>query len=228
MTDKETAIKFAEYYRKHYDGIKSIETLFEEFLNEGAKDYEIITYVDGKGNVWTNGINVAVIAGDGETHVKSVKRLLDGEVFTVGDEVDFCMPKNTVEIITDFTKWDNTIRVQHFDNKGGYSVEINHVQKVKGHLFISADGKKIYEGDTYYEASLNHNQVSEWTTEAPLFYNKELLKVLYSTRELAEEYIRKNRKRFSLEDVNKAMHRIGTNGRQKVDIEKVLENEIED
>ncbi len=49
------------------------------------KDYEIIRYGDEKGNLWDNGECIASYLGDGKTHIFSVKRLSDGEVFTVDD-----------------------------------------------------------------------------------------------------------------------------------------------
>lgn len=188
----------------YYVGIEDITHLFEP-------EYEIISisthslfgvsgsYIDikvfkeGKQPTWT---------------IHSVKRLSDGEIFTVGDTV--INPKlrsNATFKITSFTLDCNK---EHLLVLGSGAIGLRKIEKVKIPVFVTKDGVEIFHGDEFfvlfldnvikepehcvYGAYLAQNGSSHtWLTP---FLN-------FSTREKADEFKNKilNEIKFSMLDI---------------------------
>lgn len=159
------------------------------------KDYEILSIYSG--NTILNDSNVKTWEKfkvfRGAWNIHSAKRLSDGEIFTVGDK---CKDVNTncTTKVSEITL-KNTIC---FIN----GVNINWLEKVKQPLFTTEDGVDIYERDKYFEANLTYG-VKSWTTEYPVYFNKDISKRIFSTKEKAEEYILMNKPCLSISDVLK-------------------------
>lgn len=184
-----------------------------EFWEEVVeKDYEIVSLIEGKLiypcdkyskdyiNQLFNTLGVSI---------HSVKRLSDGEVFTVGDSIETGIIK-TIFLPNDTSLKEITFHVTNDDEDTYLSEAI----KSKQPLFKTEDGVDIYEGDTYYELITPdfHNKPCIWNilpnkTRDNINYdqegNRRNGRIWFSTNETAEEYIMLNKKQFSYLDVEK-------------------------
>lgn len=218
---------------------------FPEFWQEIVeKEYEILSFIVNQskgvlvvGDIVTksdNGFkgisshNRGLIAGDSENDflqkdhwsIHSVKRLSDGEVFTVGDIFnpkysDFYtytltnikIINNTFRVSGEHKKDNNLIRVM-----GNYPLE--DIVKSKQPLFTTEDGVEIFEGDDYYELIIPgfHNKECVWNIlpnvgRSNLIYdqegNKKHFRLWFSTEKEAQEYIIMNKPCLSINDLLK-------------------------
>ena len=172
--------------------------LYPEFWEEIVeREYEIVSYKSNEFNNWS---------------VNSIKRLSDGEIFTVGDKITGT--KSVVEL----SKYGNkyvTIESFKFEKYlriyiTSYYIEINGEQTtfgnmkkyiVKQPLFKTEDGLDIFEGDDIYWINSNtlklyEAKVSKNMTNASIFKN-------FLTKEKAEEYIVMNKPCLSIVDLQK-------------------------
>ena len=90
----------------------------------------------------------------------------------------------------------------------GFVENSNDWEEIKEPLFITEDGVEIFEGDIYWLATLNGV-----FGELPLISHKNIdLKAFkkevkyFSTKESAEKYIEQNKPRFSVKDIENALH----------------------
>jgi hypothetical protein len=173
----------------------------------GIKEFKILTQVkDGylfDEVVEGDGISVCVASVVSKDNILKVKRLSDGEVFTLGDRVHF----GENGIITKFNIILNTLLINIDYDKGlgnGYNnVGINAIKKRKI-ILTTEDGVDIFEGDRV--ASINKH------TFLPRGYGRPVLNpepntfLYFSTKEKAEEYIRWNKPVLSMKDVKESVH----------------------
>jgi len=163
---------------------------YPEFWEEIVeKDYEIISY----------GYDITL-----RSYIKSVKRLSDGEIFTIGDiintKVDNKYKQEIIEIIEiNLGINDNFFKDKlTFKTKTGFVV-IDIAVKSKQPLFTTEDGVDIYERDKYYYVTESGKEVYTIIAknEKPLSENGKR----FSSKKAAENYIFNSEKRFSLDDV---------------------------
>ena len=135
--------------------------------------------------------------------IKSVKRLSDGEVFTLGDRIDSYCESGC---ITEFEITENNIKVHFLDDKSTHQNEwtfLNNTIKPKPPLFTTEDGVDIFKGDKYWVVHLNCDTTvaSKITADG-----KELVDLFkrFSTKEKAEEWIY-NEPRYSKNDIKDAV-----------------------
>jgi hypothetical protein len=128
--------------------------------------------------------------------IESVKRLSDGEVFTVGD---ICSPigkeSNNIHPINKIWICDpGYLRLSSVN----YSLGINDIQKAKKPLFTTKDGKDVYITDSYYLITADWKicYCSDFS-EGDLSFN------CFSTKEAAEEYVLMNKPCLSITDINR-------------------------
>ena len=192
---------------KEYPGSSSLGTIFHiggfagdvskypEFFEEVVeKDYEILSYFkkDRPACVTTK-------KRGGEKHeefwnIHSVKRLSDGEVFTIGDLIK--------------TTYTEGIRILKFKNPevNEYFIEIStgftrllSLGKVKQPIFLTHDGKDIFEGDTVwyvYKENFYHDYIKAYRE---VKFNSEI-RAYFLTEEEASDYIQKNKVLFMTVD----------------------------
>lgn len=138
--------------------------------------------------------------------IHSVKRLSDGEVFTIGDVVEnqkYPWPEYPYKgSITKFKiapEPYNELRVYYYG-----SDFINSIKHSKQPLFITEDGVEIFEGDIYHPVLINSLYYQgKYTAETPncgRFTNPNSCKT-FSTKEKAEEYVLYNKPCLSIIDV---------------------------
>lgn len=140
--------------------------------------------------------------------IESVKRLSDGEVFTVGEEVDDWGTKRVITGFSNETGWV-TIPVV-FDSYG--KTDLTGIKKVKKPLFTTEDGVEKFEGDLFVPVNVSVDDADNYTirglnSEAKPYNTKiqeEARKngvLWFSTKEAAEEYILMNKPCLSVKEV---------------------------
>ena len=133
--------------------------------------------------------------------IHSVKRLFDGEIFTIGDIVkcEDCKGK-----ITSLEIYDNDIYLNGIDNKMPFGYTLCNTldcfeipQKVKQPLFTTEDGVDIFEGDEFIVVNIftfNKHRTGKYLETNHMYK-------YFSTKEKAEEYILLNKPCLSYGDV---------------------------
>lgn len=208
----------------YYNGYKIQE--YPEFWKEVVeKDYEILSlsdlyetehnnlaYLQKNGTYCHNnmlygngkGSDLKTILTLKHYIIYSVKRLSDGEVFTVGDKIKTSVSNTFCSIygfdITNTGKLE--ISCTHSYLARCEMVELlNDIQHVKKPLFTTKDGVDIYEGDKCYFVNCTF---SYWQISSQQ-YDKSLKNCYYfSTKKAAEKYIEENKPQYSLNDIEKA------------------------
>lgn len=126
--------------------------------------------------------------------IYSVKRLSDGEIFSIGD-------KCNNDIIKKFKLFDNNTRIYVVSENRTWGLNINELIKDKQPLFITEDGISIFNGDWFLRLnpiSFKITPVKTTALSSNLCLNGELA---FSTKEAAKNYILENKPCLSLKDV---------------------------
>lgn len=149
---------------------------FWEKLEE--KDYEIIkeTY------------NTLI----GKWEIISVKRLSDGEIFSVGDKI-----KDGV-ITSIILQPNNIIWLMH-DGRAN-NLKLEDAVKVKEPLLITEDGKDIFEGDTVYVTNIQANFLSNHSVTKDSIFKNSAFKY-FAKKENMDRYIEENKPMYSKKDM---------------------------
>jgi hypothetical protein len=195
-----------------------------EEITEPKKSYEIlkISYDNETGSIYVSQRFVDFPCKDIKFNIVSVKRLSDGEIFTVGDRVR--LPNSRWENVNTKIK---SIKLDHvgkvvftiIDNDSKKQVDypmFESFQHVSKPLFVTEDGKEIYEGDKYYilytqEYTTDSSGNYAWSIEELTAYKginyKHCIEhgiLRFSTEKAADEYILMNKPCLSINDVLKA------------------------
>lgn len=168
---------------------------FPEFWQKVEEvDYEILSYSGTRSNtvIKKSHPNFKLMKEDflynidPTVFIHSIKRLSDGEVFTIGDKCKY------IDVIATFRLKEDKIIVV-----GEKATDfLNHIRRYKTPLFTTEDGVAIFEGDLYYLVS------KDFCIGFCSFYSKsDLTYKLFSTKEKAEEYILLNKPLLSLNDL---------------------------
>ncbi len=161
---------------------------WEEII-EVKKDYEILS-LRTKGfyiskSPW---LDLDYMLNVEKCDIFSIKRLSDGEVFTVGD-------KTNAGIIKEFQTHGNHVMVK---TDGGLTT-LDGLCIKKQPLFTTEDGVDIFEGDKYYYVDENielfHVRKAIHTSGQDEYFK------YFSTKEKAEEYISLNKPKYSEKQV---------------------------
>lgn len=174
-----------------HDFFEKFPEYWEEVIE---KDYEIISYV-----AKDNPNNITIKRRGAHLHeeywkIHSIKRLSDGEVFTVGDLIK--------------TPYTDCIGIIGFDIKYSteYFIEVStgftrllNLEKAKQPIFLTHDGKDIFEWEKVW-----------WVKKESLFYDSfyampEMkfhsdINAYFLTKEAASDYISRNKVLFTTED----------------------------
>lgn len=198
-----------ENYPKFWEEI--IEKVYEILSFIGSKSKNIITMAQNS--------NIEEYFNDKNLYIYSVRRLSDGEVFTVGDKFVNPYGSKEVEQIEYFEIVDGylLVRMYHTVTKGSSTYQfINNVSKnifdyrYKEPLFTTEDGVDIFNKTDNFvwvnkctfglEKRIIDNQRHNF------FFVYEPHKELYfSTKEAAEEYILMNKPCLSINDINNSL-----------------------
>lgn len=195
---------------KEWKGINFYDANPKYWQKVEEVDYEILTVTPSEKNL-NNTNKEAVITfkmcnKDLQMwNIHSVKRLSDGEVFTIGDEIDFgdfgnkgFRPIGKIEV--DY--FDKT-RVTAWDGAYGKGA-INKWEKAskKTPLFTTEDGVEIFEGDKFYYPNIHiwKTIISEADKRVLIFIRLNKYKP-FSTKEKSEEYILLNKPCLSVNEI---------------------------
>jgi hypothetical protein len=205
------------------------DNLFNRFWEEVVeKDYEILSITDCN-NIHiklSNGnfkYGISTISEDfiNEYPIHSVKRLSDGEVFTVGDKVSDKMIIWKNCNIREFIINENNliVSIKQQELHGNYA--LNCIKHIKKPLFTTEDGVDIFKGDkTCWINSWIVTNFTDWKRTMFLELNEKH----FSTIEKANEYILMNKPCLSINDISKfytsAKNGLSNNSKQLIELVK--------
>lgn len=136
--------------------------------------------------------------------IYEVKRLSDGEVFTVGDKVSFSLhDKVDLREIRSFKIQSNDRDMMAEVSSGGYWNILYCVkEKQRQVLFTAEDGVEIFDGDVYWVNTdyENGSCLAKDISINKLHYDEEYK--YFSTEAAALSYIDLNQKKYSKEDIH--------------------------
>lgn len=157
---------------------------------EKPKDYEILSYY-----------NPDALRGmeqdSGPDLIKSVKRLSDGEVFTIGDKLK-CI--DDIITITSFKQQHGSIVIWFGDEETW--LNLDQARHYKKPLFTTEDNVEVFEGDHYYFIENTFTILGKFAHSEDI-KNNVLKAHPFSTKEAAGEYILMNKPCLSLNDLVK-------------------------
>jgi hypothetical protein len=180
----------------NYDGIDRIWIVWEDNCGGNwlestekviEKDYEILSQVTKY-----NPLDDYKASG---TKIHSVKRLSDGEIFTVGDLITGRSHTDARAIEEIKIRYDGSIGLEQ---KHG-STELIYATKAKNPIFLTHDGKDIFEGDKVWWVRKDSSYYDSLISVPGMkFYSN--LNAYFLTEEAALNYINKNKVLFTTED----------------------------
>jgi hypothetical protein len=175
------------------ESLISIEKVIE-------KDYEIVSYVakDNPNNITTKRRGAHL--HEEYWKINSVKRLSDGEIFTLGDRVkgyEHGCIKTITEIVVNDTESILTEGIWLRYDSG--SSHMAHAIKVKNPIFLTHDGEDIFDGDKVWYVNKQDFYKSYFiASKTQSFFSDRM--AYFLTREEAEDYIERNKVLFTTED----------------------------
>ena len=199
---------------KQYPGSPNLGTICEErnikssfcYYFEGEKNIGITKdQVENQPEYWEEVVEKnyeILISRVVPQEILSVKRLSDGEVFTVGDLVK--------------TPYTDCTRITGFENPEGreYFIEISteyctgistgftrllSLEKIKQPIFLTHNGKDIFEGDKVWYVNKENFYYDYILAFPEVKFNSEM-RAYFLTRIEAEDYIERNKPLFTTED----------------------------
>lgn len=135
--------------------------------------------------------------------IHSVKRLSDGEIFTVGDKV--VLPTKQVETILKISIVSEKIILYYQTNSYISNTDVGTgnwfelIKKYKEPLFTTEDGVNIFKGDLYY--IIDYDKWRALSSIANFWSGPKNLKQYFSTKKAAENFIKCNKPCLSYNDV---------------------------
>ena len=138
-----------------------------------------------------------------EGTIYSIKRLSDGEVFTVGDKFEANIGcRDVIRTIQKINVEGGRITIYHengdLTNRKGSGI-FHTIKKVKQPIFLTHDGKDIFEGDKVWYVNKENLYHDYAIALARTSFNSNT-HAYFLTREGAEDYIEKNKVLFITED----------------------------
>ena len=131
--------------------------------------------------------------------IHSIKRLSDGEVFTVGDDTN----KGTIVSFQNYTTTCHCrVKRGKFDI---YDGDINSLKHVKQPLFTTEDGVDIYKGDNVVPVNLDSLKILYSTPIRTCKSLKDGNYKHFSTKEAAKQWIIENKPIYSKKQIRDAI-----------------------
>ena len=160
------------------------------------KEYEI------NGRMFSTGMSLR----GKQYQIISIKRLSDGEVFSIYDNVtmfDWNAKDCFIEEFIEHTNGKLGIVIKQQDTTSIYFNGLDSLQKVKRKLlFTTIDNVKIYEGDKYFSVCKKYWIVLEPENTSKINYETyHKNNYNFSTKEKAEEYILTNKPCLSINEI---------------------------
>jgi len=131
--------------------------------------------------------------------IHSVKRLSDGEIFTIGDKLEHNMVIESFK----FENFGNGEKLTAQDKNGGRF--LNELKKVKQKLFTTEDGVDIFKGDLVVCFDKDSFCIRNKTYLFKEHDKNDKTYLFFSTKEKAEEYILYNKPLLTLRDIDELL-----------------------
>lgn len=207
IADKKDACNFW-YINNGFNNVGKNIDQFPEFWEEIVeKDYEILSYyqesnVHGKYVYYKSHMENWEFIEKQNYKIHSVKRLSDGEVFTIGNKVRISKLQHDGSFIINKFYFDCNDEKLLCNGKctGNGHVSITKIEHSKP-LFTTEDGVDIFEGDKYYRNSGWHFESCKFIHTATKDTKFFMSDKPFSTKEKAEEYILMNKPCLSINDI---------------------------
>lgn len=196
---------------------------FKKFVLDKKKDYEILSFKGNKNHCKPGHIVLIeneMLKTDDMVQklplshflnaqvydIHSVKRLSDGEIFTIGDLVSRhkSWEKTTPCYISGFKfKKDKlTYNIKQNNMFGNYPFDdVTYKYELKKSLFTTEDGVDIFEGDKIFSVDRNKLTVYDNNRMITINFCRSSVYKYFSTKEAAEEYNIKNKPCLSYNDI---------------------------
>ena len=151
-----------------------------------------------------------------DAKILSIKRLSDGEIFTIGDAIQLQMNKNTWWEGTDcilskiVAKKDRLVfYIDQGDLKNHkYTYDLDNWRKAKTPLFVTEDGVDVFENDRVYlirnyndPSNMDLYVVNEWKSYLGNKGKPISKHIAFSKKEAAEKYMDENKPRYSKKEI---------------------------
>lgn len=206
------------------DGYNTIDNFFTYRLSksnvEGYPEYwEEVKQTDYEILMWSYGRNKDLFSRDpdwtaGEYHIHTVKRLSDKKVFTVGQQVEGAIKKGKIDKIIiaenlniDVAGYYSSPEYQDkvflcIDNTIG-NIPLEEAKHTKPALFISKDGKEIFEGDKIFSIENKPYLIDTILCLTASDKTEELFprRIFFSNQEAAKDYIWQNKPCLSFNEI---------------------------
>lgn len=206
----------------YYNNPSVFPEFFEEII-EIEKNYEVLSYKHKntghtiskrKNGLFLSSVNTENIGYFCESNyinspnheIYSIRRISDGEIFTIGDKIIHKNPvRYPIGIITKLETVSDCIFVETNNYENGFNTNISLVNKfIKKPLFTTEDNVEIFEGNIYYYVDIS-NIHNSWIVKndkaiSIINYNNNDIKI-FSTKEATEDYIIMNKPCISLQEI---------------------------
>jgi hypothetical protein len=181
-------------------------TNFSEFWQEVIeKEYEILS-IKGflreiKKSDFINDGWIQFLNNNKDSEIHSVKRLSDGEIFTIGDEVkhrNVCNKLDSCNILDIYIAGNKLLITT-----ANFNTNICMLDKItKKPLFTTEDGVDIFKNDICWVVNSNNYALYKWTNPINTVIIDD--EKYFSTIEAAKDYILMNKPCLSINDLMKA------------------------
>lgn len=204
-SDKSTKWYGTNFYDAYPEFWQKVEEVDYEILSFYCKDDSSSVFKICENKMYTSfylfsrgTIEKQELLDSDEWDIQSVKRLSDGEVFTIGDEISTGhFTKNAKIDRIAITTINYQLQGIWVSYKGG-SCALSGITKVKKTpLFTTEDGVEIFENDEYYFINNGFMCVKSFAENLGLLISAKT----FHSEEKAEEYILLNKPCLSLNDL---------------------------
>ena len=228
VKDSQGSIKYTEPSGKQYTESSSAGNIFKanienhpEFWEEEIeKDYEILQYVRKDRQSYSSKRR------GGKDHEKdwnifSVKRISDGEVFSIGNSITGATYKDPRKIEEIILEGDDEIAL----GQGKGYTELVDAVKCKTPLFLTNDGVEVFIGDIVYVVQSSLNGIDKIMVANFRPEDYPTMKV-FSTNKAAEDYIIKNKYALSIEDFWEVSNMPASNFNKSAHMKKLVRERL--
>ena len=200
---------------------------FSEFWEEVVeKDYEIVSYIKKGSTTCTT-----TKRRGGENHeefwnIYSVKRLSDGEVFTVGDRIKVCQHGST-KTIDSIDLYGNTSSLKEgiwFTYNSG-SCHMTHAINQKNLIYLTLNEQDIFEGDTVWYVN-RENFYYDYIKAYPEVNFCSERRAYFLTEEEAKNFIIENKPALSIKEFWEITTMSGSNRVKSIVLEQLVRKRL--
>lgn len=162
--------------------------------------YEILSFRSKRNSFMEfegNGAPLEWALNEDEYYITSIKRISDGEIFSIKDKITYKLADKGVKAIVGIVFRGDNIWLQTDLERPNYGMVLEYAEKVKELLFITEDNVPVFKGESYVKL----NNYSDWsivTVFVAESSHENYQGLKFSTKEVAEMYTLMNKPVLSL------------------------------